>query len=176
MEKRYTISELEALTKISRRTIHFYIQKGLIPPADCKGGGATYSEDTLTRLKIIKELQKQRLTLDEIKNALDSEYERLKVTVLNGQEEYYTKTRSKDELDNFLLTNMYEIYGNFLIPEPKVPSRYKEEKLQPEKEQILRFKLQDGIELNIKDEVFQKYRKIIEEAINEFIKYLKKGA
>ncbi len=69
-EKRYTISELQSLTNTNRRTIHFYSQKGLIPAPDSRGGGATYPEDALTRLQIIKKLQERRFTLDEIKNAL----------------------------------------------------------------------------------------------------------
>ena len=66
-----TISELENLSGINRRTIHFYTRKKLIPPPDGLGGGARYGEESYLRLLLIKELQKSHLKLSGIKEALD---------------------------------------------------------------------------------------------------------
>jgi len=67
-----TISELEELTGINRRTIHFYTRKKMIPPPEGLGGGARYGEGSYLRLLLIKELQKSHLKLSGIKEALDA--------------------------------------------------------------------------------------------------------
>jgi DNA-binding transcriptional MerR regulator len=36
----YTVSDLESLTGINRRTIHFYVKEGVIPGPSGAGGGA----------------------------------------------------------------------------------------------------------------------------------------
>jgi DNA-binding transcriptional MerR regulator len=66
-----TISELEKLTGINRRTIHFYVKKRMLPPPEGLGGGARYGEASYLRLVLIKELQKSHLKLSGIKEALD---------------------------------------------------------------------------------------------------------
>ena len=70
--KTYLISELENLTGLPRRTIHFYVQRGLVPPPSGKGGPAPYSEESLLRLQMIRVLQGSHLKLDGIREALDS--------------------------------------------------------------------------------------------------------
>ena len=67
-----TISELEKLTGINRRTIHFYTRKKMIPSPEGRGGGARYGEEVYLRLLLIKELQKSHLKLSGIKEALDA--------------------------------------------------------------------------------------------------------
>jgi DNA-binding transcriptional MerR regulator len=68
----YTISELEQLTGLSRRTIHFYTKKEVIPPPRGKGGGATYSREHLLRLLLTVKLKRTHLKLTGIREALDS--------------------------------------------------------------------------------------------------------
>ena len=48
------------------RTVHFYVQQGLLPPASSPGPGARYSEGHVQRLMLIRLLQKQHLPLAEI--------------------------------------------------------------------------------------------------------------
>lgn len=70
-EPGYTVSELEALTGINRRTIHFYVKEGVIPAPEGTGGGARYGEEHLLRLQLTRELQKSHLKLSGIKEAMD---------------------------------------------------------------------------------------------------------
>lgn len=70
-ESGYTVSELEAMTGINRRTIHFYVKEGVIPAPEGAGGGARYGEEHLLRLQLTQELQKSHLKLSGIKEAMD---------------------------------------------------------------------------------------------------------
>jgi DNA-binding transcriptional MerR regulator len=70
--KLYTMSELEQMTGLSRRTIHYYVSQKLIPAPESKGGpGAKYGEEQLVRLQLIRILQDE-LKLEKIKEALAS--------------------------------------------------------------------------------------------------------
>ncbi|TVQ24663.1 MAG: MerR family transcriptional regulator [Spirochaetaceae bacterium] len=71
-DPKYTVSELEHLTGVSRRTIHFYVKEGVIAPPDGTAGGAYYGEAHLVRLKLTRELQKSHLKLSGIREAMDS--------------------------------------------------------------------------------------------------------
>jgi len=67
----YTVSDLESLTGINRRTIHFYVKEGVLPAPRGAGGGARYGEEHLLRLQLTRELQKSHLKLSGIKEAMD---------------------------------------------------------------------------------------------------------
>ena len=65
-EERYTVEDLEQMTGVSRRTVRFYVQRGLLPPPDGRGRGRHYGEEHLTGLVRIQELKQQGKSLDEI--------------------------------------------------------------------------------------------------------------
>lgn len=62
----FDIKELSARTGVTPRTVHFYIQQGLLPPAGSVGPGARYGDGHVSRLRLIRMLQKQHLPLVEI--------------------------------------------------------------------------------------------------------------
>lgn len=62
-----SIQELSDQTGVSRRTIHFYIQQGLLPPALGAGLAARYTDEHLLRLKLIPYFRYQGKRLDEIR-------------------------------------------------------------------------------------------------------------
>jgi DNA-binding transcriptional MerR regulator len=66
----YTIAELTERTGVNRRTIHFYVQQGLLPPPEGAGLGARYSDEHLLRLQAIPLLRRQGLRLDDIRAQL----------------------------------------------------------------------------------------------------------
>ena len=66
-EIRYTIQDLCDRTGLPRRTIHFYTGQELLPAPVGAGPGAYYTEDHLTRLRLIPLLRRQGLRLDEIR-------------------------------------------------------------------------------------------------------------
>jgi DNA-binding transcriptional MerR regulator len=55
---------------VTPRTVHFYVQQGLLPPAGAPGPGARYGEGHVARLRLIRLLQKQHLPLAEIAKRL----------------------------------------------------------------------------------------------------------
>ncbi len=66
----YDIGELSELSGVTRRNIHFYVQQGLLPPAEGAGLGARYSDAHLLRLKAIPLLRARGMRLDQIRGRL----------------------------------------------------------------------------------------------------------
>jgi len=62
-----SIQDLSDQTGLPRRTIHFYIQQEILPPALGSGLGAFYQREHLLRLKLIPFLRQQGLRLDDIR-------------------------------------------------------------------------------------------------------------
>jgi DNA-binding transcriptional MerR regulator len=69
-EPRYGIAELADLGGVSRRTVRYYVQEGLLPAPRGVGRGDHYGPEHLDRLLRIKALQESGRTLDEVQNAL----------------------------------------------------------------------------------------------------------
>src|SRR5438552_9664961 len=67
---RYAIGDLASLTGVSRRTVRYYVQEGLIPPPLGVGRGNHYSAGHLEQLLRVKAMQEAGRTLDEIRRAL----------------------------------------------------------------------------------------------------------
>ncbi len=67
---RYGIEELAQAAGVSRRTVRYYVQEGLLPPPTGAGRGAYYGPEHLRQLEIVKALQERGLTLDEVRRAL----------------------------------------------------------------------------------------------------------
>jgi DNA-binding transcriptional MerR regulator len=66
----FDINELSERADVTPRTVHFYVQQGLLPPAGSPGPGARYTEGHVSRLRLIRLLQKQHLPLAEIAKRL----------------------------------------------------------------------------------------------------------
>ena len=66
----YSIGEFARKAGVTRRTIRYYVELGLLPPPESSGRGAAYSPEHLERLETIKHLQEARLSLDEIRDQL----------------------------------------------------------------------------------------------------------
>ena len=71
----YKMKDLCDRTGLGRQAIHFYIQRGLVPPGHKTGHNmAYYSEAHLERIQLIRKLQHERfLPLDAIKAILDEQ-------------------------------------------------------------------------------------------------------
>ena len=66
----YTIDELCELTGLSRRTIRYYVQEGIIDPPAGRGRGGFYYDSQLEKLGQIRSLQEQGMTLSLIREQL----------------------------------------------------------------------------------------------------------
>ena len=74
-KKKFSLEELSELTGISRRTIRFYIQKGLMNGPEGEKRGAYYTTEHLEDLLRIKRMTGKHIPLNEIRKA-DTEEER----------------------------------------------------------------------------------------------------
>ncbi len=73
-EENYTIGEFSRVTGLNRRTIDFYTRQGLLYPGQSAGGHGYrhYTQEDRRRVSLIKQLQARKLTLQEIRQALNS--------------------------------------------------------------------------------------------------------
>jgi DNA-binding transcriptional MerR regulator len=69
----YNIDNLASLSGLSRRTIHYYVQRGLLEPPEGGGRGSYYTESHLRALKRIAELAAQGVPLIHMKDLLTGE-------------------------------------------------------------------------------------------------------
>ncbi|HEX7084808.1 MAG TPA: MerR family transcriptional regulator [Vicinamibacterales bacterium] len=70
-DRTYDLRELCNAAGVTPRTVHYYIQQGLLPPAGERGPGARYGEEHLLRLVAIRRLQRAHLPLAEIRRQLE---------------------------------------------------------------------------------------------------------
>lgn len=68
----YAIGDLATLGGVSRRTVRYYVQEGLIPPPAGLGRGNHYGPAHLQALLRVKALQEDGQTLDDIRHTLNS--------------------------------------------------------------------------------------------------------
>jgi DNA-binding transcriptional MerR regulator len=64
------IKELCDGAGVTPRTVHYYIQQGLLPRSGTTGSSARYSQEHLERLRLIRLLQNEHLPLAEINRRL----------------------------------------------------------------------------------------------------------
>jgi DNA-binding transcriptional MerR regulator len=69
-EPRYAIGDLADLGDVSRRTVRYYVQEGLLPSPFGLGRGNHYGPEHLDRLRRIKALQEAGRSLLEIRAEL----------------------------------------------------------------------------------------------------------
>lgn len=72
MKQQYRISELAEKAQVSKRTVHYYIARGLLPSPEGAGLGTLYSDDHLFRLQLIRKWQSRFLPLEVIKSRIGS--------------------------------------------------------------------------------------------------------
>ncbi len=69
-EKTYTIGQLAQAAKVTTRTIRYYVAEELLPAPEGAGRAATYRDEHLARLELIKILKEEYLPLQEIRTLL----------------------------------------------------------------------------------------------------------
>ncbi len=64
--RRYSIGELAELTGVSRRTVHFYVQRRIIDPPLGRGRGRHYDTGHVAQILRVRDLQRQGVPLAEM--------------------------------------------------------------------------------------------------------------
>lgn len=97
---------------MSRRTIDYYTNLGLLKPIRSETNYRYYSQETLIRLKIIEGLKKQRFTLDEIKERL---------SFLDGNQNEREAKNEKDAISlDFLREQIKQLENQLVQLQPMV--------------------------------------------------------
>ncbi|MCL1844494.1 MAG: MerR family transcriptional regulator [Defluviitaleaceae bacterium] len=79
----YTTGEMAKLCNVSVRTVQYYDHKGVLhPSSESEGGRRIYSDDDLTKLRLICTLKSIGLSLDSIKSIMESELSEKILTIL----------------------------------------------------------------------------------------------
>lgn len=63
----YKVSELAQKAGVTKRTIHYYISKGLLLPPNGNGVNSLYDDSHLNRILLIKKLQSEFMPLNKIR-------------------------------------------------------------------------------------------------------------
>jgi Ca-activated chloride channel family protein len=71
-ERTYKLDELARATGMSTRTVRYYVQRGLLPPAAFRGKDTSYGHEHHVRLRAIRRLQEAFFPLDAIAAELAS--------------------------------------------------------------------------------------------------------
>lgn len=66
----YKVSELAQIAGVTKRTIHYYISKGLLFPSYGTGINSTYNDNHLKRILLIKKLQSEFMPLSKIREVI----------------------------------------------------------------------------------------------------------
>ena len=66
-----TIDELARRTRLTVRNIRAYQSRGLVPPPELRGRTGYYSEDHVTRIELIRELQSEGFNLEAIRRLIE---------------------------------------------------------------------------------------------------------
>ncbi len=64
---KYKVSELADKSGVTKRTIHYYISKGLLLPPEGSGVNSLYNDEHLERILLIKKLQAEYMPLNKIR-------------------------------------------------------------------------------------------------------------
>ena len=64
---KYKVSELADKAGVTKRTIHYYISKGLLLPPEGSGVNSVYNDEHLERILLIKKLQSEYMPLNKIR-------------------------------------------------------------------------------------------------------------
>lgn len=138
----YKVSELAEKAGVTKRTIHYYISKGLLLPPKGSGVNSVYNDEHLNRLLLIKKLQSEYMPLNKIREyILENPTEEIREYSLEDTEKS-PKLKLQEETSEYN-SGKIKISGNG-------------------KEIYIRENVCDIFEMNYSQENGEKYKHIIE--------------
>ena len=104
---KYKVSELAEKAGVTKRTIHYYISKGLLLPPEGTGINSLYNDEHLERILLIKMLQAEYMPLNKIREYI---LENPKEKVRNSAKEVKAKIINKEEREVYIKENICDIF------------------------------------------------------------------
>ncbi len=181
-ERRLTIEELAESIGVSVRTVRFYITEGLIPGPGSRGKGATYGEEHLAKLALVRRLADRRVPLSDIREQVSRlslaevrdllEEENLREAQLNQAEQSSSPKEYVSELmrpnrarsrtgptDDMLIRPMSERRQASSL---RNGATFRESSPTPsERERWYRWELVPGVELHVSQDASRRFRDLI---------------
>jgi DNA-binding transcriptional MerR regulator len=175
-EAEFDAAELAKRAGVTQRTIYYYAQQGLIPPAAGTGRGPKYGRGHLLRLRLIKRLQQQHLPLAEIASRIKALNDVDVATLL--EEDTPSRPRGGSALEY-----VRSVLAEAPLPSPRDPSmrrlRSHSSNVGPpgqlpaspgtpagERSQWERITLTDGIELHVRRPMARLQQKSLERLLS----------
>ncbi len=104
---KYKVSELAEKAGVTKRTIHYYISKGLLLPPEGTGINSLYNDEHLERILLIKKLQAEYMPLNKIREYI---LENPKEKVCKSAKEVKAKIINKEEREVYIRENICDIF------------------------------------------------------------------
>ena len=105
----YTVSELADKAGVTKRTIHYYISKGLLLPPEGSGVNSLYNDEHLERILLIKKLQAEYMPLNKIREyILENPTEKVKVK--KNSKEIKSKIAREEDQEIYFRENVCDIF------------------------------------------------------------------
>jgi DNA-binding transcriptional MerR regulator len=182
----YLINQLAERAGVTVRTIRYYVNEGLLPPPQTKGRYSAYDEEYLYRIRLIKFYKESYLPLSRIRELLDAmtpEEIRAAVEHYEVEPPELNLTPAPD-LPDWLKENTSAREYLQMIQEPpssypavsakriemNIPAPSMSQEPWDEDEAGLswkRIKATDGIELLVREDVYRRRRREIEDLIKK---------
>ncbi len=103
----YKVSELADKAGVTKRTIHYYISKGLLLPPEGSGVNSLYNDEHLKRILLIKKLQAEYMPLNKIREyILDNPTEKVK----KESKEIKTKIHTDKGQEIYIRENICDVF------------------------------------------------------------------
>ncbi len=159
------LPELSDKTKISPRTIRYYIQQGLIPAPEARGPGAHYGPEHGDRLRLIRRLQQEHLPLSEIRKRIEKLRPEEVKRILDAEPE-----RAPDSASDYVRRVLNEGAGSFVarqspvlsVPSANLPRDQSSAASSYTRAQWERFTLAPDVELHVRRPVSREDNRRIE--------------
>ena len=104
---KYKISELADKAGVTKRTIHYYISKGLLLPPEGNGINSLYNDEHLERILLIKKLQSEYMPLNKIREYI---LEKPTEKVQKNTKEIKTKIMRNESQELYIRENICDIF------------------------------------------------------------------
>lgn len=118
---KYKVSELAEKAGVTKRTIHYYISKGLLLPPEGTGINSLYNDEHLERILLIKKLQAEYMPLNKIREYI---LENPKEKVRKSAKEVKAKIINKEEREVYIKENICDIFEIHYSKENEEKYRY----------------------------------------------------
>ncbi|HEX8997385.1 MAG TPA: MerR family transcriptional regulator [Ktedonobacterales bacterium] len=165
-ETSLTIEELAERTQTPVRTVRYYIAEKMLPGPGARGKGASYTEEHLLRLRLIRRLTERRAPLAEIREVMAGVTD-ADVRALLAEEDARTQTLERAELAisprDYISALLDQARQTKSLPKPSTTPPASMARGQVERGSAWRrIELAPGVELHLLEKLEERNRSLID--------------